>query len=224
MGTRHLIAVVAAAKHCVAQYGQFDGYPECQGVVVADFARKLAEPEALAKFKEQLTKCRFGTKAEFDKIMSEFTKNKEGWMTSDEAKKFEDSQYGYLSRNTSAEILDVVNSWEHSEPLLLSDQWTFAADGLFCEWAYVIDVDKGQLEVYSGFHKGLAPKGERFAKLNKKVEKDSKYGPVRHLATFSFDQLKGMSDDQFIAACVSENDKLRGEQEEVEAEAETTEA
>lgn len=39
MGTRHLICVFYQGRFVVAQYGQWDGYPEGQGVKILKFLR-----------------------------------------------------------------------------------------------------------------------------------------------------------------------------------------
>ncbi len=39
MGTRHLICVFYKCRFVVAQYGQWDGYPEGQGVTLMKFLR-----------------------------------------------------------------------------------------------------------------------------------------------------------------------------------------
>ena len=44
----------------------------------------------------------------------------------------------------------------------LVNEKAFAGDSLFCEWAYVLDLDKETLEIYHGFNKDKA-KG-RFAR------------------------------------------------------------
>lgn len=40
MGTRHLIAAVIDGEYKIAQYGQWDGDPEGQGLTVLDFLLK----------------------------------------------------------------------------------------------------------------------------------------------------------------------------------------
>lgn len=57
----------------------------------------------------------------------------------------------------NSDIIGLVNSEE------------FAADSLFCEWAYVIDLDKNTFEVYQGFNKKPIDKTERFFLPNRKM-------------------------------------------------------
>lgn len=53
---------------------------------------------------------------------------------------------------------------------LMIDGRAFVKDSLFCEWAYIINLDTGKLEVYRGFNKN--PKaGGRYAKLRDKPYK-----------------------------------------------------
>ena len=49
MGTRHLIVVYYKGKLYIANYGQWDGYPEGQGKTVLKF---VSDPANLAKLKE----------------------------------------------------------------------------------------------------------------------------------------------------------------------------
>ncbi len=56
MGTRNLTCVYLDGKCKVAQYGQWDGYPEGQGVTCLNFLRdEMVEP----KFREELRKRQF---------------------------------------------------------------------------------------------------------------------------------------------------------------------
>jgi hypothetical protein len=44
------------------------------------------------------------------------------------------------------------------------DSHTFLVDSLFCEWAYIINLDENVLEIYRGFNKEPSDKG-RYASL-----------------------------------------------------------
>ena len=55
-----------------------------------------------------------------------------------------------LSRDTGAGILQLVADATAEDPIQLVLQLDFVKDGLFCEYAYVLDLDKNVLEVYGG--------------------------------------------------------------------------
>ena len=59
-----------------------------------------------------------------------------------EAQKF-DEKYPYFSRDNGAQILDMI--YHSEEEVFISID--FAADSLFCQWAYVIDLDKNTFEI-----------------------------------------------------------------------------
>lgn len=69
----------------------------------------------------------------------------------------------------------------------LKDAYSFATESLFCEWAYVIDMDKKVLEIYKGFNK--SPAKGRFAKMEVSGEYSLKngYKPVTLFKKLKFE-------------------------------------
>lgn len=174
MGTRHLTCVVVDGEMKVAQYGQWDGYLEGQGKTIVEFLTKLTESE-MRVFKDNVRKCTWVDDKEIDKRLKSVG-SKDGWMTLDQSEKWKQN-WPELSRDTGAEILMLILI----EPRGIQDARNFAADSLFCEFAYVVDLDKEVLEIYRGFQT-KAHKSGRFAKLPKGKNPDgtpSEYYPVK---------------------------------------------
>ena len=167
MGTRHLIAVFYKGEYRIAQYGQWDGYPSGQGVDVLKFLRKEMK---LPLFHERLLALREITEAEIDKVNA----LGDGWQT----------EYPHLSRDAGSDILLMVQKGVRDNAVKLYID--FAGDSLYCEYAYVIDFDKGTFEIFKGFNTDPVDPSERFADAKRDNEK---YYPVRFWKSYPLDAL-----------------------------------
>ncbi|GAB1314668.1 hypothetical protein MFIFM68171_04878 [Madurella fahalii] len=137
MATQHLICISWKGKWVIAQYGQWDGYPESQGV-------KLCKFLAWDKSRRELDYFGFGWERKPMDGLNQL--------------------YPSLSNNTSSRILGIIARAAITEPEDVAERDTgqkskripvsldleFANDDVLCEWAYVIDLDKEVLEVYGG--------------------------------------------------------------------------
>jgi len=182
MGTRNLTVVMLDQKPVVAQYGQWDGYPKGQGYTVLEFLRKVK----LDKFKEKLKNVRFVDETD-EKEIKEFLESigcPDGWMTSEQSAKYHE-KYPYMSRDHGAKILDLI--MKSKGEVLLNNSIDFAGDSLFCEWAYLIDLDNNTLECYSGFNKEPLTEDQRFK--DSPIEKDTEYLPIKCLKKYPLDNL-----------------------------------
>lgn len=97
----------------------------------------------------------------------------------------------HISRDAGAEILSMIAQSEKG--LRLKDSRSFAGDSLFCEFAYVLDFDKGTFEVYRGFNHEPLAETERFHGF---PVDGTEYHPVKHAKTFSL--LNPPSEDDFL--------------------------
>lgn len=194
MGTRHLICVVKNEEYKIAQYGQWDGYPLSQGLNILRFLRNEFIKDL---FEEKLNNLSFITNEELKKEWEECGADPNSdYVTADVSKEHQ-RRYPQNSRNTGYGILKIVQN--STKPLKIMDSYTFAKDSLFCEWAYVIDLDKNTFEVYKGFNKKPLNKTERFIDL---MDDESEYYPVRHIKSYSLDNLP--TEDEFVEYFLSD--------------------
>lgn len=196
MGTRNLTCVINGGTHRVAQYGQWDGYPEGQGVTILNFLRS-GDVEAL---KEKSLKCSYITDEEYSDLWKEFGIDiaVKKYVNMEESNMFH-KKYPQFSRDVGGEILEMVASSECG--LKLSNAYNFAADSVFCEWAYVVDFDKNTFEVYTGFNTTkLTPKDRFFGVVDGRKtdsEDKEKYYPVKMVAAFSLMDLP--DEEEFLS-------------------------
>ena len=180
MGTRHLVAVYCDGEYRVAQYGQWDGYPEGAGLKVLEFANKISNVYDKSVFREKLLKCGWVTAAYISELNAKIKA---------EGIKEWQKMWPEFSRDTGADILNMIYE---SDGMLLENEIDFAADSLFCEWAWVIDLDKGTFEGYKGFNKKPLSAWDRFYFLRDKEDKefeDGKYHGVRIVKAYSLFEL-----------------------------------
>ena len=132
MGTRGITKVIdknGITK--VAQYGQWDHYPEGQGVKILSIL--TADMYAVEELELSLDKCRFVSDEE---RQAQYDVYNETYPDSQHLKKFS-AILPSFSRDTCGDILNVVR-WSNAE-VLLTDESEFEHDGLFCEGVYEVN-------------------------------------------------------------------------------------
>jgi hypothetical protein len=143
MGTRHLVCVVLDGEYKVAQYGQWDGYLTGQGQTIAEF---ICKKMVTREFRKQLKKIHFikNEKEFYKKACTELNINPDsGFITMTEAERFKE-KYPYLDRDMGADILLEI---QEGRVPFVKNSLDFAQDSLFCEWVYILNMDKRVLEI-----------------------------------------------------------------------------
>lgn len=194
MGTRNLTAVYSDGKYKLAQYGQWDGNPAGQGLTALEFCQNhLYNISGREKFKEQLNLVKFVNEEEYKKLLESVNiDSSQLYLSSQEVNTFE-KKFPHFSRDWGAEILEEVLKAESE--VLTSDAIAFVSDSLFCEWAYVIDLDLETFEVYEGFNQKPLDLKERFSSF----PQDNDYFPVKLLKRYYLNNLP--TEEVFIQEC-----------------------
>ena len=149
MGTRNLTCVVEGGEFRIAQYGQWDGYPSGQGATILDFLKNRFD-EAL--FRRKLALLRVVSDAEIDSLPKDTDNATFSRL------------YPMLNRDIGGEILEKVQN--AAPPVAVQLSTSFAADSLWCEWCYVVDLDQRTFEAYAGSELKALHSDERFAFLS----------------------------------------------------------
>lgn len=192
MGTRNLTIVHHEGTYKVAQYGQWDGYPGGQGATILEFMREKFDRD---KFIAGLNRAIYPTNEDMKRFYAEAGADPDSeWVTMDVSDRFK-AAHPSLDRDMGGEILSYIQDTENPE---LKLQLGFAGNSLFCEWAYVIDLDTNKLEVFKGFNQTPLVDTERFANVPN-LEKTDGYYPICLVASFDLSALP--DNETFVNTC-----------------------
>jgi len=183
MGTRGLSCAFVDGQFKVAQYGQWDHYPSGQGTSIAVFIENLLNEGRLDEFTEAIRECRFLTNEEVEQKQNQVIgKTNGGWINMEQSDKLL-KELPELHRDTGSGVFSLILNNGVRE---IHNDVQFAVDGLFCEWAYVIDLDKKVLEVYQGAGSGGKKGPGKFSDLKLEPGRTNSYGTVQLYATIPF--------------------------------------
>ena len=189
MGTRGLTGFIINGE-VKAAYQQFDSYPSGVGVNVLHFLRPLlpVDFENMRRKAQQIVLVDSQATPTTEHIAQAI---KGGCVNEwgDDSERFKGSDYYGLLRSNHG------NPAGHLRTGLMTDDAEFAKDSLFCEWAYLINLDDLMLEVYEGFNTEPVPAGQRFADMK---SDGTEYYPIKMVGAWSLGELP--SDEQFINA------------------------
>lgn len=154
-------------------YNHFDSYPSVLGTSVLEFARNNSHDNlvAIAKRIRLLSDTSSPTEEEMKKYGHFFN--------ADVGNRTKTEWYCLLR-----ECQGTLEVYENPDFDVMIDSQSFLTDSLFCEWAYIINLDEGLLEVYQGFNENGSA-GGRYAASGS----FGGYAGVKLIATYHLDNL-----------------------------------
>lgn len=185
MGTRGLLAF-AHDGEIKGAYNHFDSYPSGLGADVAKYVHQLVRlggdeglESAKAKFKALVAVDEDEKPTEDQKLaLLRYYSPRVSTGSADE--------WYALLRDTQGDPQAFLDAGFYIDGI------GFAQDSLFCEWGYVIDLDRKVVEIYKGFQNAPHAVG-RFATGDEKVEPGyagaALYYPIRLVHTVDFTTL-----------------------------------
>jgi hypothetical protein len=189
MGTRGAFGVIIGEKEKIG-YNQFDSYPSGKGIENLRWLReaKLGDVRRAAAVCNLVDDSTPPTPADVEWLKS----------VTDLAVSNQSTDDWYcLTRETHGDIEAMLSCG------YIHDFHEFPLESLFCEWAYIVDLDANVFEVYEGFQQKKHREG-RFADRAKKprgwepaYQGDVFWYPVKLIASYPLDDLP--SDEEFLA-------------------------
>jgi len=177
MGTRGAVGFKVDDKYFVT-YNHYDSYPDGLGVEVVDFCYKVEDWDQL---KENIRKIELvkeddcPTKEQIKECKKSTNLNVGDQSTTD--------WYCLLRGAQGVEGFEAIYN---SGLKYMIDNFEFLKDSLFCEYAYIINLDTMKLEFYQGFNKSV---DENSPLPFEQVGDKSGYYPVRFKGSCSLNDI-----------------------------------
>lgn len=187
MGTRGLVGFYSNGK-TKAMYNHYDSYIDGLGADVIKFLRTIR----LDTLKDIVSKIKM-VKEDSKPSSKQITECKiEGTVDLNVGTQKETDWYCLL-RNTQGNLFAYAKGF----PYMLDAQ-EFIKDSLFCEYAYIVNIDTNELEVYVGFQKTKQP--VKINRYMKGAKSERGYYPCHLLTKLSFEQITSALTDEEVVA------------------------
>lgn len=174
MGTRGSVGVIYQEKAKLG-YNHWDSYPDSLGVDILSVISNINKQNGWNIFKENISKLKDIVKKKItdNKIIERYKKYAD--LSVDNGKL--SNPYCLFRKLQGVEWIDEVYEGNIEHYTFSND---FIKDSLFCEYAYIINLDTMKLEFYDGYQK-IPQKGNFFGS---KPNEDGYY-PCRLVAVFN---------------------------------------
>ena len=203
MGTRSAVIIFQDGK-AKGYYNQYDGYPSGVGTEVMKELKKIDKAkDGWKQFTKNLKKVKLVDESERPSAAVQKKYAKAGFYDERVSTRSTEDWYALLRELQGAGYLKAIMSGEVQH---MTNGTDFVKSSLFCEYAYVIDLDKMVIEFYRGFQHKSQP-GNRFG-----MSQDDGYFPCAKIGQLV---LSGISKDERAVEIMNEvYEKANKEREE----------
>jgi len=172
MGTRGAYGFVQDGKYKVT-YNHYDSYPSGLGKEIAEFLRGVVKEGQLDTLKERVKGLTLVNESKA--VPKKLLKKYEAFYNPKVNTGKKDDWYCVMHGLQNGDILPHIleGSVEH-----MIDSSEFVKDSLFCEYAYIVDLNRDTFDIYIGFQHD-PQEGNVFG-----TEKEGDYYPVKKLISF----------------------------------------
>jgi len=191
LGTRAAYGIRSGHQDKIT-YNHFDGYPSYLGINIMSFIHDTPDKE-LREIADRIEMVQEDSKPSAKQI-KQYKQYADLNVSSQSL-----TDWYCLLRETQGDLTPYKNGLTH-----IIDSHDFLKDSLFCEWAYIINVDKGELEIYRGFNTKKHVKGGgrycRFS-VDDNPQRGNKYYGVTILATLKLSEIREMTPEAIKQWC-----------------------
>ncbi len=178
-------------------YNHYDSYPSWLGVSVLHQVQELvADPDKLEELKEKARRIKLFRQD--DRITPEILEITKPYHDLAVSKRSLGDPY-CLFHGMQGDLKAMLDAG------YILDASSFILDSLFCEWAYILNLDDEAFEVFVGFQKKPTP-GNRYG-TSPRGSFDGNYYPCKMIREYTFDELLELTDEDFV----QELEELEGE-------------
>jgi hypothetical protein len=180
MGTRGAVGVKVGKKYYVT-YNHFDSYPNGLGKNMVEFCQKVQKESGWETLKKNMKQVKLVS--EKSKVPVEWQQKYAEYCDTTVSEQTASRWYCLLRKLQGVGILEAIYSGKVSHMI---NSFSFLKDSLFCEYAYIINLDTGFLEFYEGFN----TQKDETNPLPIPQKPDGKYYPVRFVGKVELDRIE----------------------------------
>jgi hypothetical protein len=180
MGTRGLVGFKYKNRY-VATYNHFDSYPSSLGAEVVEFIQKVQSEQGWDKLKQNVNDIDLVNDADAPNEAHIRKYMQAGLYDNNVSSRTPKEWYSLLRHAQGAQGLSYIYTGVLNHYI---DSIEFIKDSVFCEYAYVINLDTNKLDCYRGFQK-VPQKGNEFGETPHR-----EYYPCALLGSFNLNEVE----------------------------------